>query len=134
MAPVSVLPGRIRFGSPFLVGREELCQFIEREFASIEGVLDVAANSRTGRVLVKFDERVVSEKELAERVAKMALSCDGDRNIDVKLRQSSGEPRSEKRSFVPHPVGELLFDLILEAFLPRALNLLLPAAVAVLRR
>lgn len=137
MAPISVLPGRIRFGSPSLVGREEFCQFIEGEFASIEGVLEVCANRRTGRVLVKFDERIVSQEAVAEQVAKMALSCYSDSNMNAEPRQGigeHGEQRSGKGALVPHPVGRLLFDLILDAFLPKGLNLLLPAAVAVLRR
>jgi hypothetical protein len=116
------------------VGREELCRFIEGEFGAIEGVLEVCANPRTGRVLVKFDERIVSQKTLAEQAAKMALSSKRERNDNAQPRRWSGERMSGKGGFAPHPVGRLLFDLLMEALLPKALNLVLPAAVAVLRR
>jgi Heavy metal associated domain 2 len=52
---VSALPGRVRFEVAGLSGRVDLAQRLGDEIGSLAGVTQIAANARTGRVLVMFD-------------------------------------------------------------------------------
>ena len=44
MAPLSVLPGRVRFEASILIGSEEGCDLIEEKITSIEGVVEASAS------------------------------------------------------------------------------------------
>ena len=154
MSPLSILPGRIRFELPLLIGGEELCQMVERELASVEGVIEASANRRTGRILVKFDETAVSQKMLADRIEKLPMPLTPPaamrdatqmpapsraraglgRNTNERSPHCPGDSRVESGGFSHQFVGQLLLDLLVHSFLPKPLDLLVPAAVAALRR
>ena len=69
---VSAVPGRVRFDVAGLNGKADLAQRLSDEVESLAGVTRVAANSRTGRMLVMFDP---------EQQAISALSATIERNI-----------------------------------------------------
>jgi len=52
---VSAVPGRVRFDVAGLSGQSDLAQRLSDEIGSLAGVTQVAANARTGRMLVMFD-------------------------------------------------------------------------------
>jgi len=134
MAPLSVLPGRIRFESTLLKGQGELCRFLEKEIAVIEGVLEVAANRRTGRILVKFDAEVLSQDILLSRLDMMLATCNECPNMKAEHSKCSGELNWQNEDFTSSLPCQLLVDLAVNALMPRPLDLLLPAAFAILRR
>lgn len=126
MAPLSSLPGRLRFELHTLVNNGEGCDVLEESLSSLEGVKEVSASHRTGRVLIRFDEKVVTPAEIQERI-----SCAID-TLDMLKQQGQGH--SQVRRSNPHrsesSVGQFMMEMALHAFLPAPLDMLLPAATA----
>lgn len=134
MAPLSILPGRIRFEAYFLKGQGELCRFLEQEVAAIEGVFEVEANRRTGRILVKFDEEVLCQDILISRLEQMLATCKVCPNLKAELPGRYGASSEESEGVTSSLPCQLLVDLAMNALMPRPLDLILPAALALLRR
>jgi hypothetical protein len=135
MAPLSVLPGRIRFWLPSLIGQDDMCRLIESELASIEGIRCASANSRTGRILVKFDEELVTGRTVAGLLEEVKVRCHSLSNTDTTRRPLQSRAlrgRGEDASSLP--LGQLLLELLAHTLLPKPLDLLLPAAASVLKR
>lgn len=128
MAPVSVLPGRLRLECESIRNRREHCPVLESRIRSCAGVLEVAANFRTGRILVRFDEQVVNRVRLSEEIENMLRAPAPARE------KTSSAPRGINSAAVSgHVARHLLFDMVAHAVLPGPLALLAPA-VSVLRR
>lgn len=125
MAPLSVLPGRVRFESNRLTGNEEGCRFLEQNLIAVPGVTEASASHRTGRVLVLFDEALVSRSEIEEHLERAFKDA-----ARQKQAQRSVPPRGESSS----GVGHFFMEMALHAFLPAPLDLLLPTAATVFRR
>ncbi len=125
MAPVSVLPGRIRYESMFLIGRKSICKRLEKRLSEIEGVKSASVNHRTGRLLVIYDARIVSDTTLADWVEKELAG----KGLRVQPDPCQGE-KNGTAFFSPQLAGDLVLDLVAHAFLPKPLQLLLPVAVA----
>lgn len=130
MAPVSLLPGRARFECRRLLGREELCGRLQAELESLTGILEVAANPRTGRVLVRYEEPVLSRLQVE--------TCLG-RALDVVEAMGGSAPvanlpKPGPRRTIPFSAKDLVADMALHALLPSPLDLLIPAAATALRR
>lgn len=131
MAPLSVLPGRVRFETCCLVGCQEECILLEESILSTPGVMEASASHRTGRVLVRFDETVVTRADIEERLAKTlaSITAGGHRTGTVPARRKNAD------SGVPSSTaGHFIMEMALHTLLPAPLDLLLPAAAAVLRR
>jgi hypothetical protein len=131
MAPLSVLPGRVRFESSSLIGSKEGCLLLEDAVSSVQGVTEASASHRTGRVLVLFDEKLVSRGEIEAHLGQALRAVAerkerGDRPVQVR-------PSAPARG-TSSGVGHFVMELALHAFLPAPLDLLLPMAATGLRR
>ena len=128
MAPLSVLPGRVRFEIPTLVGREDGCRVFEDRLLSEKGVKEAAANFRTGRVLVRFDEKMISraEMDICLRKALQAAESTAENHCIVSPRTAASDN--------PLPGGRMIMEMVAHAMLPAPLDMILPAAVDMFRR
>lgn len=131
MAPLSILPGRVRFETSRLVGCPEECILLEEALLSMPGVIEASASHRTGRLLVRFDESLVTRGDVEEGVGKaLQAAAAGERKTGaVPVRRKSpagGAPTSS--------AGQFVMEVALHALLPAPLDLLLPAAATVFRR
>jgi len=119
MAPLSILPGRVRFEDPRLVGNETLSRHLETNIAVMAGVDLVSASHRTGRILVEFSEAQLTRDELVAHIS-------GVFSLDVPFPDSTA-----RKSKVPEKEfllsGSILADVALHLLLPAPFDLLLPA-------
>lgn len=130
MEPLSVLPGRVRLQPKGLTGCREGSQFLEERIRSVNGVKEVSASHRTGTVLVRFDEVLLSRGKL-ESEMKMALQemAKSERNpAGFVIRNLTSRAASS------YHAGHLMIEMALHLFLPPPLDLLLPAAATVFRK
>ena len=135
MAPLSVLPGRMRFEANSLIGNKEGCLLIEDSFLSVAGVSEASASHRTGRVLVRFDEQLLSRHEIEEHLdsaLQTAAAAQKERGAQVPLAKRSTSSREASSS--SSGVGHFVMEMALHAFLPAPLDLLLPMAATGFRR
>lgn len=125
MAPLSILPGRLRFEANCLIGSSKGCELLEESMSSLSGVSEVSASHRTGRVLVRFDEAAVSRTEIEGHLASalQTVSQLKDSGDLAPLRRAPSD-RNESS------VGHFVMEMALHAFLPAPLDFLLPAATA----
>ncbi|ADI86015.2 hypothetical protein KIP69_15875 [Geobacter sulfurreducens] len=128
MAPLSVLPGRVRFETCRLVGCEEECILLEESILSMHGVMEASASHRTGRVLVRFDEALVTRVDIEERLTRTLES------VTAGERRTGAVPARRKNVDSGSSAGHFIVEMALHTLLPAPLDLLLPAAAAVLRR
>lgn len=126
MAPLSVLPGRVRFESRSLVGSLEKCLHLEERICALAGITEASANHRTGRVLVRFDERLVSRGALERQVNQALLTLETAESPQGPLPSR----RKPSRDAATTGTGNFLMEVALHAFLPAPFDLLLPAAAA----
>lgn len=131
MAPLSVLPGRLRFEANCLVGSKEGCASLEESVLSVPGISEASASHRTGRVLVRFDESLITLSEVEEHLGTALRSVAEQKETGAKyLPARRAVPSREATS----GVGHFVMEMALHAFLPAPLDLLLPTAATVLRR
>jgi len=135
MEPLSVLPGRVRLQPKGLAGCRDGSQFLEERIRSVNGVKEVSASHRTGTVLVRFDEVLLSRGKLESEV-KMALQemAKPDRNPAGFVIGNSTSRAATSRAASSHHAGQLMIEMALHLFLPTPLDLLLPAAATVFRK
>ena len=132
MAPLSVLPGRLRFETNSLIGSRNACLLLEDALMSVRGASETSASHRTGRVLVRFEESLVTCGEIEAHLGR-ALQA-------VVMRQERGSEFSPvrrnaaSRNASSPGVGHFFMEMALHAFLPAPLDLLLPTAATVFRR
>lgn len=134
MAPLSILPGRIRLEAPQLTGRPQACRCLERQLAGLDGVQEAAVNFRTGRMLVRFDETAIQREALLPQMAQALAAADRDDADHPVWNDVAEKPVSGKDGFSSQVARHLLVDAVTHALLPGPLGLLLPTAVAALRR
>lgn len=132
MAPLSVLPGRLRFETNSLIGSRDACLLLEDVILSVWGVSEASASHRTGRVLVRFDENLVTRGEIEGHLGRglQAVAMQKERGAEFSQVRRSAPSRGASSSGVGHFVMEMAFH----AFLPAPLDLLLPTAATVFRR
>lgn len=132
MAPLSVLPGRVRFEASCLLGCKEGCHLLEERMLAMPGVIEASASHRTGTVLVRFDEGLVSRSEIEGFVKKAlaAAAAPGERTSKALplLRKSPASGVSSS------PAGHFFMEVALHALLPAPLDFLLPVAATAFRR
>ncbi|HBG06142.1 MAG: hypothetical protein A2075_02470 [Geobacteraceae bacterium GWC2_58_44] len=133
MAPLSVLPGRLRFESNSLIGSKEGCLLLEESLFSVQGVSEASASHRTGRILVRFDENLVSRSEIEGHLAAalQAVAVQKERGPELSPVRRAAPSRAGSSS---SGVGHFVMEMALHAFLPAPLDLLLPTAATVFRR
>jgi hypothetical protein len=127
MAPVSILPGRIRLESPQLLGRPEECRRLHRRLAALAGVREVAVNFRTGRILVRFDEGSVRREELLPQITQLLAGVGQAEAEPVAQAGAAGRPAPARGGFSSQVARQLLLDAVTHALLPGPLHLLVPA-------
>lgn len=132
MAPLSILPGRLRLESTALKGQRDLCQALVEALERLDGVAQASASFRTGRLLVSFDEEQLNRQQLTAAVEEIlacgaSVPCTGERPCP-RVRQAA------QKGVSGHVGRHLFVDLVTHAILPKPLHLLLPPAVAALRR
>ena len=130
MAPLSILPGRVRFEDERLIGNKERSRHLEAEIGVLPGVKLVTATHRTGRILVEFNEMQLTHDELVARIREVLAG-------EVPLMESRNQvaavpPRPEKEP--PLFSSSILADVALHLLLPGPFDLLLPALGPSFRR
>ena len=131
MAPLSVLPGRVRFESSSLIGCKERSLLLEDAVSSLNGVTEASASHRTGRVLVLFDEKLVNRGEIEAHLGQALQAVAERKERGDRLEQARPGASSRDSS---SGVGHFFMEMALHAFLPAPLDLLLPMAATGLRR
>jgi hypothetical protein len=131
MSPLSVLPGRVRYETNRLIGCKEESILFEESILASKGVLEASASYRTGRVLVRFDEKLANHGDIEVYLGRalQAAVAPGD--------QATTGAAARSRAVTPDSsfsAGQFVMEMALHAFLPAPLDLLLPAAATVFRR
>ena len=100
----------------------------EDSLLSVKGVMEASANHRTGRVLVRFDEKAINRAELDSCLRK-ALEA-----AEESTERQAGLPPQTTGGAGLFPTGRILMEMAVHALLPAPLDLILPAAMSMLRR
>ncbi len=130
MAPLSLVPGRARFETPLIVGKKEICWHFEERIMALDGVSAASANHRTGRILVKYDENVLSRENIALQIEKnLAATLSGAKADPAK--STCRQPEKKEKVALPY---HLLMDMVVHAILPKPFDLLVPTAISVMRK
>jgi hypothetical protein len=131
MAPLSILPGRVRFADERLIGNKERSRHLEAEIGVLPGVKLVRAAHRSGRILVEFNEMQLPHDELVARIRE-ALAGEVP-PMESRHPVAAVPPRPDKKQ-PPLFSRSILADVALHLLLPGPLDLLLPALGPSLRR
>jgi hypothetical protein len=134
MAPLSVLPGRLRYETNSLIGSKEGCFLLEDSILSVQGVKEASASHRTGSVLVRFDESLVTRSEIEGHLDRALQAVAIQKEKGAGLPQFQRVTPSRGASASSSGVGHFIMEMALHAFLPAPLDLLLPTAATVFRR
>jgi copper chaperone CopZ len=126
MAPLSVLPGRIRFESPDIEGNFKASEYLEREIQKLGGVLEASVNYRTGRILVKFNENLTDRRIITEGIKKIIKNMPEEQ---LKSGFYDIQKTAELGLF-----KHALIDAVAHALLPKPFNILLPLAINTIKR
>lgn len=129
MAPLSILPGRVRFEDPRLLGNKERSLHLEAEIGVLPAVKLVTATHRTGRILVEFNEMQLTHDELVARIREVLA---GEVPPIESNQGAAASPRLDKAP--PLFSGSILADVALHLLLPGPFDLLLPALGPSFRR
>ncbi|SNB45501.1 HMA2 domain-containing protein [Geobacter sp. DSM 9736] len=132
MAPLSVLPGRVRFETKCLIGCRMKCLHLEEVMGSKQGVIAVSASHRTGSVLVKYDESLVSRSNIEVYVGEALVTVSAEGNTEMVHLPALRKPSFGRDSTIN--AGHIVMEFALHTLLPAPLDFLLPAAASVLRR
>lgn len=120
MAPLSILPGRVRFEDPRLIGNEVLSRHLESHVTVLAGVDQVSASRRTGRVLVEFNEARLTRDDLVAHMSEVLESGLLPAEAGVAAPAKPGKHASSlSRS--------ILADVAFHLLLPAPFDLLVPA-------
>jgi len=130
MAPLSILPGRVRFEDERLVGNEKRSRHLEAKIALIPGVNHVSATHRTGRILVEFNEVQLPHDDLVVRISE-SLSCDIPMT-EAPAKDSAAPAMPLKKHVLTS--SDLLTEMALHLLLPAPFDILLPAIGTTFRR
>ncbi|MBW7898103.1 hypothetical protein B188_07450 [Candidatus Brocadiaceae bacterium B188] len=126
MAPLSILPGRIRFESQYLMGKSHICRYLKESIVEyLGGLTEVTANHKTGRILVLFDERCIDRQTLTQYISRVLKEC-AEKAADSW--QFSAEEENSKPPPARHALHALT-DAVAHAILPMPLNALVPMAI-----
>ena len=128
MAPLSILPGRIRFESKYLVGKLHICRYLEERIMSyLKGLAEITVNHKTGRILVKFDESQIDRQTLTQHINHIMKEGEEKATGDWWF---SAVKKNSKPPITKHALHALM-DVVAHAILPKPLNALIPIAIKV---
>ena len=126
MAPLSVLPGRVRFESSDITGRVVVCRHLQNSLRGMDGLLGVSVNSRTGRILVEFNEDIIDRHAIRMQIDEIIKSAPlGNGNYYLY----SGRGREASSGII----GYAVLEMLARSVLPRPFNVLLPLAVKAIK-
>lgn len=130
VSTVSYIPGRLRMESRELIINHHRWSEISRRIKLIRGVSSADVNCRTGRLLLMFDEAVINNDLLLKQVAdiiRTPLECE---NIEPAGFTGRGGAVTNKKGLF----SRIAMDIAGHALLPGPMGVLLPFAVAALRK
>ena len=130
MAPLSILPGRVRFEDKRLFGNSLRSRHLETTIAAVPGVLTISSSHRTGRILVEFNEMQLSREDLVERIKG---GLDGEVPVIETCDTSTMSPAIPGKTPAFFS-GSMFADMALHLLLPAPFDLLLPAIGPTFRR
>ncbi|BCS53186.1 HMA2 domain-containing protein [Geobacter sp. SVR] len=125
MAPLSILPGRIRIESTLVAGRRDIIRSFEQRIMETPGTLEVSVNHRTGRILVRYDEAVVSRDLLCETISA-ALEALRFGELPLPPHPDHSGSRDREPAAAKH-TRNILLDMAAHVLLPKPFDLLVPA-------
>ena len=126
MAPLSILPGRIRFENRYLIGKPHICRYLqERIISYLKGLTEVTVNHRTGSVLVGFDENQIDRQTLTQHINQIIKKGEEKATDGWLLSVEKKNPKIFLTSATKHA----LMDVVAHVILPKPLNVLVPIAV-----
>lgn len=131
MAPLSILPGRVRFEDKRLIGDRERSRHLEAEIAELPGVHLVSATHRTGRILVEFNEHQLTHDDLVTRISE-TLSCEVPPAAVTQYKEAAISAMPAKNPLFSS--SDILTDVALHLLLPAPFDILLPALGSTFRR
>lgn len=139
MAPLSMLPGRIRLEDRSLVGNVRDCRSLEASVRCMEGVLEASVNPRTGRITVKYDETRTDGKTLMKEMLNNVNNNGYNGIVHSRPSVNSSRPPAFNGSNgpkTPEPVmaRHAVIDILAKAVLPKPFNILLPIALHTIRK
>lgn len=126
MAPLSVLPGRVRFESPDIIGKFKASEYLEREIWKLGGVLEASANHRTGRILIRFNENLADSITITKGVKEIIKNM-SEEQLKAGLQDLQ---KTAETGLLKHA----LIDAVAHALLPKPFNILLPLAINIIKR
>ncbi len=128
MAPLSILPGRIRLESQELVGKPHVCRYLQKHIMHyLHGLTEMTVNHKTGRILVRFDECQIDRQDLTQRIKQIMHEAVENASEDGQL--SAVEKNSTP--LVTRHALHAITDMVAHAIFPKPLNTLIPMAIKV---
>lgn len=119
MAPLSILPGRVRYADSRLLGNEPLVVHLENSLGLMPGIELVSASHRTGSILVEFNEAAVDRERIAGRISSLLAEAEP---VPATMVRAAAAQRTSLTT-----PGRIIADMALHLILPAPLDLLLPA-------
>lgn len=130
MAPLSILPGRVRFETKCIIGYVDRAISIEEHIQKIKGVSEVSANHRTGRILVLFDDGVIPRSEIEKHIVSAVNTSVVNTNKMTAVHSTQRKPVNAST----FQAGQFVMDMALHALIPAPLDFFLPVAANVFRK
>ena len=130
MAPLSILPGRVRFEDKRLSGNQDKSRHVETTLAVIPGVHLVSASHRTGRIFVEFCTVQLAHDDLITHIRE-ALADELPVPATAVRNGATPAMPGKEPSFLS---GSIFADMALHMLLPAPLDFLLPAVESTFRR
>lgn len=128
MAPLSILPGRMRLESQELVGKPHVCRYLQKHIIHyMNGLTEVTVNHITGRILVRFDERQIDRQDLTQRIRR--IMHEALENVSEDGQSLAGEENA--MSLTTRSALHAITDMVAHAIFPKPLNTLIPMAIKV---
>lgn len=129
MAPLSILPGRIRFESPDIVGQFKASEYLVNEIKKLDGMLEASVNHRTGRILVRFNENLADRITITKSIKEIIKNMP-DEQFKIFPLVKKGRRNLTRTRLLKHA----LIDVITHALLPKPFGILLPLAINTLKK
>ncbi len=130
MAPLSILPGRVRFETRSVIGYLDRAISIKEQIQAVKGVSEVSVSHRTGRILVVFDDNAFTRKEIEQRIEAAVQTAVGNFSKTTIAYSAQRKTASESN----FQAGQFVLDMALHALIPAPLDFFLPVAANVFRK
>ncbi len=112
------VPGRLRFKTPVLKGKHDLCKEIEDSLSCYGGIQEVRTNTITGSIIVHYDPKLISSARIVEIVSERGY-------FDRQKAITSDQYMNRSFEKIGQTVGKAVFGVMVEkAFQGSALSLI----------